>query len=506
MSSTASSFTFADLFAGIGGFAAALRAFGGMPVYSVEVDEAAARVYELNWGHSPLGDITADANDGVMNVPAHDILAAGFPCQPFSKSGAQKGMEEIRGTLFFDIMAIVRAKLPAVVLLENVRNLAGPRHEHEWAVIIDHLRNAGYRVSETPAVLSPVNLAPEVGGHPQTRDRVFIAATRVAPTSPTPEIAEQLRKGTLVLPDPTKDTNETAPPISLDHLKMTRPWDLVADLPLDTKNDQGDGSVSAEEWRWIDHWGLLVQRMRDMLAHEAEREERPAKEIPGFPIWANVWTPDMTEQEKLLADAAGMKWKIGHLTKNFNLYKRLRDFDAYVASSTGVVGEKTWTALWLHKTLTFPESRQKMEWQAQDTGTIRECVISMRPSGLRVKQMTHLPALVAISQTPILAPLNRRLTIEEGTLLQGLPTTFAGASWKQLGNGVNAGVVAQALLAQVNRDDTLLGYDERGNIVLEAVRRAMKDTGGDLRGRIAEAVERGQALARANREGSAPRP
>jgi len=97
-----------------GGAARALRralsGFGGQCVYSVEIDAAAARIYEQNWGHSPLGDLTTDASDDVMNVPAHDVLAAGFPCQPFSKSGAQWGMEETCGTLFLNIAKVIEQR------------------------------------------------------------------------------------------------------------------------------------------------------------------------------------------------------------------------------------------------------------------------------------------------------------------------------------------------------------------------------------------------------------
>jgi DNA (cytosine-5)-methyltransferase 1 len=82
-------FRFVDLFAGVGGFHAALSAYGGECAYAVEIDPQAAKVYERNWGVNPLGDITKDANELVMNVGDHEILAAGFPCQPFSKSGAQ---------------------------------------------------------------------------------------------------------------------------------------------------------------------------------------------------------------------------------------------------------------------------------------------------------------------------------------------------------------------------------------------------------------------------------
>jgi DNA (cytosine-5)-methyltransferase 1 len=156
-------FKFIDLFAGIGGFHAALAGMGGHCVYASEIDPKAAAVYRKNWKLDPLSDITVDANEDVMNVPAHDVLTAGFPCQPFSKSGAQLGMDETRGTLYWNILKIIQAHHPKIVLLENVRNLAGPRHRHEWQVIIETLRAEGYRVSETPAIFSPHLLPPDLG-------------------------------------------------------------------------------------------------------------------------------------------------------------------------------------------------------------------------------------------------------------------------------------------------------------------------------------------------------
>jgi len=488
-------FEYVDLFAGIGGFHAVLDAMGGECVYAVEIDSAARRVYEANWGKSALGlndkgDITLDTADGNVTVPKHDVLVAGFPCQPFSKSGAQKGMDETRGTLFFNIMEIVRHHQPAVVLLENVRNLAGPRHVHEWDVIIEKLREAGYVVSAKPAILSPASLAPEAGGHPQTRERVFIAATRVEPIRPSTVHDVRLAAGELNLPNPQDDVE----PITLDqHLRMRGEWDLAEHLPLIDSPDVPGTKVSDEEWRWINHWGEWVPRVRAMLAHEADRDGVPAKDIPGFPIWANAWTTDDTQRNKALRDAAGMVWKISHLTKNYDLYDRLRAFDA------------AWTARWLGTTRQFPESRQKFEWQAQGAASVHDCVISLRPSGLRVKRPTHLPALVAISQTPIIATLKRRLSLIEGARLQGLPDefTWAGqkdaATWKQLGNGVNTGVVAQALAAQVERDAWLLENDVRGQRVLDAVRKTMAETGGDLRVKIRDAVLRGQERAAAAR-------
>jgi len=106
------SFTFIDLFAGIGGFHAALGALGGKCVYASEWDKDAARIYERNWNLKPAGDITLEANDEVMSVPEHDVLVGGFPCQPFSKSGKQMGMDETRGTLFWNIAKIIEARKP----------------------------------------------------------------------------------------------------------------------------------------------------------------------------------------------------------------------------------------------------------------------------------------------------------------------------------------------------------------------------------------------------------
>src|SRR6476620_7907143 len=91
----------------------------------------------------------------------------------------QRGMDEARGTLFWNICEILRVRQPAVVLLENVRNIAGPRHTHEWQVIIRSLRELGYRVSSKPIVFSPHLLPPERGGRPQVRERVFIVGTYV---------------------------------------------------------------------------------------------------------------------------------------------------------------------------------------------------------------------------------------------------------------------------------------------------------------------------------------
>jgi DNA (cytosine-5)-methyltransferase 1 len=113
MSSSSPSFRFVDLFAGIGGFHAALSAMGGECVYASEIDGRAAAIYEENWRMPVDGDIIP-ATTNRMDVPDHDVLAAGFPCQPFSKSGFQRGMDEARGTLFWNICRVLEERQPAV--------------------------------------------------------------------------------------------------------------------------------------------------------------------------------------------------------------------------------------------------------------------------------------------------------------------------------------------------------------------------------------------------------
>lgn len=412
------SFTFVDLFAGIGGFHAALRGMGGRCVFSSEIDPAAAAVYERNWGHSPLGDITRDANDSVMNVPPHDVLAAGFPCQPFSKSGAQRGMEETRGTLYWNILRIIQERKPKIVLLENVRNLAGPRHLHEWQVIVETLRAEGYRVSDVPAIFSPHLLPPDLGGRPQVRERVFITATYVGDTG------ADLTAEPVVANRPVAGWDPST-------------WHLETDLPLDADHHVEGCDLSDSERLWIDAWDDFVQLMW---------EAREGRRLPGFPLWADEWKLTSTLEIPPNTPA----WKSDFLEKNAEFYtahKSLID---------------SWAKRWGVFTDAFPASRRKLEWQAQDTPRLWDTVMHMRPSGIRAKAPTYVPALVAITQTSIVGPRERRLSTREAARLQGLPEWFSfgdqkpAATYKQLGNGVSVGAVWHVLRSHAMRDEDVL--------------------------------------------------
>jgi len=159
---------FIDLFAGIGGFHYALSSVGAECVFASEWDAFAADTYTQNFNLKPQGDITKIP---VNEIPSHDILCGGFPCQAFSISGKQKGFEDIRGTLFFDIARIVDYHKPKVLLLENVKNLSQHDGGKTLKIIEKTLKNLHYTVFHK--VLNASNF-----GLPQNRERIYIVAFR----------------------------------------------------------------------------------------------------------------------------------------------------------------------------------------------------------------------------------------------------------------------------------------------------------------------------------------
>jgi len=414
-------FRFVDLFSGIGGFHGALGALGGTCVYASEIDGDAARIYQRNWGLKPAGDITLAANDTTMEVPDHDVLVGGFPCQPFSKSGKQQGMDEARGTLFWNIAKVIEVRQPSLVLLENVRNIAGPRHAHEWEVIITTLRQLGYRVSSEPLVVSPHRIRPEFGGRPQVRERVLIAATRIGKTA----------SGLAVEPAPL-DLSVVEDNWDPQH------WDLKKHLPLSrvAGKERSSLSLSEAELRWVSAWNDFVVTMRRKLGKIS---------LPGFPIWADDWVL----LGHLYIPHGTPAWKANFLRKNAEFYTEHQNIlDAWLDRWNYLDG--------------FPPSRRKLEWQAQDAKDLWSTVMHFRPSGIRAKKPTYVPAMVAITQTSVFGPQKRRLSVRECSRLQGLPEWFdfidqsPSASYKQLGNAVNVGVVYNTLRAQVLRDLDIL--------------------------------------------------
>ena len=423
-----------DLFAGIGGFAAALHALGAKNHLASEFDAYAASVYEANWGGKAFSDVTVLAPDrpSIDNpgIGPHDILTAGFPCQPFSKSGAQLGvLDASRGTLFHNILNAIQTGKPGMVVLENVRNLAGPKHAKDLKIIIESLRALGYRVSDQHTFVSPHRIHPDLGGRPQSRERIFIVATRI------PEGMENVRGAAQL------DLYGSLP------LKWDpKEWDAASVLGKDLSKQS---NIGPEDLRVIDCWNDLVQRLR--LAGTG---------VPAFPLWTEYWgkTP-------LQSNFPAWKWSIIH--KNLSFYESNKQL------------LESWASDWdFYASRDFTPSKQKFEWQAGPMAHVMDGIIQFRPSGVRVKPATYLPALVAITHTPIIGPLGRRLTVQDAAVLQGLPPSFTfgeqpeSKSYKQLGNGVNVGVVWWVIRAAILRDKDLLEQSEQGRRILNLYKKA----------------------------------
>jgi DNA (cytosine-5)-methyltransferase 1 len=402
------SFKFVDLFAGIGGFHIALTELGGTCVLASEIDEEAREIYRLNFEKHMEGPIVGDiiplTGKSVSRlIPEHDVLAAGFPCQPFSKSGAQLGMDETRGTLFYNIAKILEKRKPRVVILENVRNLTGPKHKHTWALIIRVLRDLGYHVSDLPSIVSPHAIPPNLGGTPQVRDRVYIIGVYVGKQKAW------------------KRADETFC-INKEKLSSWKPtsWSLAKHLLQEDSEIENINiyKVSRERMEIIQMWDSFLKMVG----------AAKGKRLPGFPLWEFA----MHSRPKIDKDMPD--WKIDFLKKNSAFYLDNRSkIDA-----------------WREK---YPQlkdinnSFRKLEWQAQDLKSILDGVIQFRPSGVRVKRPDYLPALVAMNQTSIIGNRKRTITVREAARLQAFPENFTfgnqnpAKSFKQLGNAVSVGTV-----------------------------------------------------------------
>jgi DNA (cytosine-5)-methyltransferase 1 len=183
---------FADLFCGIGGFHAAADALGMECVFACDIDEEVRTIYKANYGIAPKSDICEITE---TEIPDHDILCAGFPCQPFSIIGAGAGFADARGTLFFELARIIKAKQPQAFVLENVKQLVGHDKGKTLARILQILRGMDYTVDFR--VLNALNF-----GLPQKRERVLIVGfkgepvvfnwpTRKLPMIPLSELLEK---------------------------------------------------------------------------------------------------------------------------------------------------------------------------------------------------------------------------------------------------------------------------------------------------------------------------
>jgi DNA (cytosine-5)-methyltransferase 1 len=425
---------FIDLFAGLGGFHLAMRSLGHDCVFASEIDTELQSLYVDNFPHlkdKTFGDIRKCRD----SVPEHDVLCAGFPCQPFSKSGSQLGLDDqIKGTLFDEIVYILDKRRPEYVLLENVGNFERHDGGRTWQIVKDKLHNLGYSVRGTEHLTSGGTglISPHHLGFPHSRERFFIVARLSSlPANPFPPSDRECKTSLNSIVQPESELTET---------------DIL------------ETSITKGQLACIEHWNKLLMTL-------PEREVP----LPSFPMWADEidatypfekYTPFVTPLKELRQCLNGHspvrlsrkrllsllpsyarrqedqfpKWKIDFIKQNREWFKKYR---AYFSED------------WLTKLRSFPLSFRKFEWNCK--GAERDLwkhVLQFRPSGLRVKRYSTSPSLVAMTSTqiPILGPEKRFLTKIEGLRLQGFPDSHKIPSsrtktFQALGNAVHVNVV-----------------------------------------------------------------
>ena len=372
-------FKYIDLFCGIGGFHQAMEHFGGECVFASEIDRDCIDVYQKNYNFDSDTDITKiDEKD----IPEHDVLCAGFPCQAFSKAGKQAGVNDTRGTLFFEIERILKHHKTKYIFLENVRNLVSHDEGNTWRIIQTNLKQIGYRLTEKPLIISPHQF-----GIPQLRERVFILGIY--------------------------DPEHIDEPINMKFENLlsksdNNAYSILNEEPVDEKYN-----ISEYENKVLNAWDEFYQGIKE--------------KVIGFPIWSEYFI------DKPIPDETP-KWKVDFINKNKRLYKNNQDFiDEWLAKYNYLEDFST-----THKKFEWQAG--------DSITSLWEGIIQFRPSGIRVKKADVFPALVAIVQIPIIGKYKRRLTVDECAKLQSYPNDFIPSTndqqaYKQFGNGVNVEVL-----------------------------------------------------------------
>ena len=438
-------FTFIDLFAGLGGFHLALQKLGGECVFASELKSDLQSLYRINYPDTPIyGDIRRH----ILDVPKHDVLCAGFPCQPFSQAGKREGFNDPdRGNLFYDICTIIDQHRPKYILLENVSNLLGHDNGDTWKVIEQKLTDLGYPPQKK--IISPHEF-----GIPQHRRRIYIVCKRADLGS-----LEQF-----IFPEGDKKV-ET-------HVKS------IID---EEDEDIATARIKAETRLHLAVWHEFID---ETIAH--------GDKLPSFPVWAMEFGAtydfeDTCPAFQSVSELRGKRGRLGGEITGETLEDCLQQLPNYAQADKARIfptwkiryiqqnrafyqRHKRWLDQWLQKVKDFDNSHLKFEWNCGDKvkPIIEDKIVQFRASGIRVKLPTYSPALNLVgTQVPIFPWIElpdgsgdkgRYMTLREAARLQGMEeikfsnNSFALSSarcYEALGNAVNVEVVrriAQKLL------------------------------------------------------------